>query len=121
MSYKGYMARIEYDDEDRLMVGHIAGISDIVGFHAETVADLHAAFEEAVDDYLATCKAAGKDPQRPYSGKFMLRLDPELHRKAAVAAELAGVSLNQWAEDAIASAVDEAEKENMREAPRSAA
>jgi predicted HicB family RNase H-like nuclease len=101
MSYNGYTARIEYDDEDGILFGRIAGISDGVGFHADTVEDLRAAFHEAVDDYIETCAKVGKDPQKAYSGKMMFRVDPEVHRKAALAAELAGKSLNQWAEEAL--------------------
>ena len=105
MSYKGYAARIAYDDEDRIFTGRVAGIRDGVGFHAETVDDLRAAFEEAVDDYLETCAKLGKEPQKAYSGQVMFRVDPEVHRKAAIAAELSGKSLNQWAEDVLAKAV----------------
>lgn len=105
MTYKGYSARIEYDDEDGILFGQIAGIRDGVGFHADTVEGLRTAFHEAVDDYVETCVKAGKEPQRPYSGKVMFRVSPELHRKAAVAAELAGKSLNQWAEEALSRAV----------------
>lgn len=101
MSYKGYSARIDYDDEDGILVGRIAGIRDGVGFHAETVEGLRAAFEEAVDDYLETCARVGKEPQKAYSGKMMFRVDPETHRRAARAAELSGKSLNQWAEEVI--------------------
>lgn len=56
MSYKGYAARIEYSDEDGFFVGHIDGIRDVVGFHGQSVEQLRAAFEEAVDDYLDTCE-----------------------------------------------------------------
>ena len=101
MSYKRYTARIEYDDEDGIFFGRIAGISDGVGFHADTVEDLRAAFHEAVEDYIETCAKVGKDPQKAYSGKMMFRVDPEVHRKAVLAAELAGKSLNQWAEEAL--------------------
>ena len=101
MTYKGYSARIEYDDEDAILVGHLAGISDVIGFHADTVADLRAAFEEAVDDYVETCARIGKEPQKPYSGRVMFRVDPEVHRRAAQAAELAGKSLNQWAAEVL--------------------
>ena len=101
MSYKGYTARIEYDDEDGIFFGRIAGISDGVGFHADTVEDLRAAFHEAVEDYIEICAKVGKEPQKAYSGKMMFRVDPEVHRKAALAAELAGKSLNQWAEEAL--------------------
>lgn len=96
MNYRGYAARIEYSDEDDCLVGHIAGINDIVGFHANSVSELHAAFEEAVDDYLHTCKQAGRAAQKPYSGKIMLRVPPEIHARAAMMAEAHGKSLNSW-------------------------
>ena len=101
MTYKGYAARIAYDDEDGILTGQIAGIRDGVGFHADSVDALKEAFQEAVDDYVATCARIGKEPQKPYSGRVMFRVDPEVHRKAALAAELAGKSLNQWAEDVL--------------------
>jgi len=104
MSYKGYAARIEYSDEDACFVGHIAGIRDVVGFHAESVKELRAAFEEAVDDYLATCERVNRPPQKPYSGKLMLRVPPEVHARAAMMAEAHGVSLNQWAADILSKA-----------------
>ena len=101
MTYKGYAARIEYDDEDGIFVGRLAGIRDGVGFHADSVEDLRAAFHEAVDDYVETCAKIGKEPQRAYSGQVMFRVDPEVHRRAAQAAELAGKSLNQWAAEVL--------------------
>lgn len=94
MNYKGYIAHIEYSAEDDCFVGHIAGINDIVGFHANTVAALHRAFEEAVDDYLTACKKAKKQPQKPYSGRIMLRIPSKLHAKVAVLAEVRGKSVN---------------------------
>ena len=97
MTYKGYAARIEYSDEDGCFIGHIAGIQDVIGFHAETVKELRMAFEEAVDDYLATCEKLGRPPQKPYSGKLMLRVPPEVHARAAMMAKAHGMSLNQWA------------------------
>jgi predicted HicB family RNase H-like nuclease len=96
MSYKGYSARVEFDAEDRLFVGHIAGVRDIVGFHGESVDELEAAFHEAVDDYLAVCAKLGQEPDRPYSGRVMLRLPPEVHARASARAQLEGVSFNQW-------------------------
>ena len=102
MQYKGYAARIEYSDEDKCFVGHIAGIRDIVGFHGESVKALCAAFKEAVDDYLNTCEQACITPQRPYSGKVMLRIPPELHAEIAMKAETRGKSLNQWATETLA-------------------
>ena len=101
MRYKGYSARIEYDDDDRIFTGRLAGIRDGVGFHAETVEGLREAFQEAVEDYVETCVKVGKAPQRSFSGQMMFRVSPEVHRRAAVAAELAGKSLNQWAQEVL--------------------
>ncbi|MGB4599241.1 MAG: type II toxin-antitoxin system HicB family antitoxin [Trichlorobacter sp.] len=104
MTFKGYAAKIEYSDEDACFIGHIAGIKDVIGFHAETVKELRAAFEEAVDDYLATCEKLGRAPQKPYSGKLMLRVPPEIHARAAMMAQAHGLSINQWASDVLAHA-----------------
>ena len=104
MTYKGYAAKIEYSDEDGCFIGHIAGIKDVVGFHAESVKELRAAFEEAVDDYAATCEKLGRAPQKPYSGKLMLRVPPEIHARAAMMAEAHGMSINQWAADVLSKA-----------------
>lgn len=101
LSYKGFMARVEFDAEDGLFVGHLAGIADIVGFHADNVGDLVRAFHESVDDYIATCAKAGKTPEKPYSGRLMLRIAPDTHAAAALAAQVAGKSLNQWSEEVL--------------------
>ena len=97
MSYKGYSARVEFDAEDRLFVGHLAGVRDIVGFHGASVAELEKAFHEAVNDYLAACKKLGQEPNKPFSGRVMLRLPPEVHARASARATVEGVSFNQWA------------------------
>ena len=102
MTHKGYAARIEYSDEDRCFIGHIAGINDIVGFHGDSVAQLRTAFEEAVEDYLETCEKLNRSPQKPYSGNLMLRLPPEVHAAIATAAEVSGKSINQWTTDTLA-------------------
>lgn len=107
MVYKGYAARIEFDGEDNIFFGKIAGIRDGVSFHADNVTDLIAAFHEAVDDYIDACAKIGKDPQKPYSGNLMLRVDPEVHSKVARAAELAGKSLNEWGQEVLSKAADD--------------
>jgi len=104
MTYKGYAAKIEYSDEDGCFLGHIAGIKDVIGFHAESVKELRLAFEEAVDDYIATCEKVGRAPQKPFSGKLMLRVPPEVHARAAMMAEAHGMSINQWAADILSKA-----------------
>ncbi|OWP47896.1 type II toxin-antitoxin system HicB family antitoxin [Pseudomonas nitroreducens] len=105
MKYQGYAARIEYSDDDGLFIGHVAGIRDVIGFHGESVSELREAFEEAVDDYLATCAKLGREPQRPFSGKLSLRLDPQLHAQVAIKAELSNQSINQWVVDRLGEAV----------------
>ena len=102
MMYKGYSAKVEFDPDDAVFFGRIAGIRDVIGFHADNVSDLIAAFHEAVDDYVETCRKVGKDPQKAYSGNLMLRIDPIVHSKAVIAAELSGKSLNQWSEEVLA-------------------
>lgn len=97
MTYKGYTARVEYDGRDNIFVGRILGIRNIISFHGGTVAKLRAEFELAVKDYLADCKQHGINPEKPASGKLLLRVPPEVHGRALVAAQSAGKSLNQWA------------------------
>ena len=106
LRYKGHLARVEYDAEEHLIVGHLAGINDVIGFHGDTVAELEAAFREAVDDYIAVCAKARKTPEKAFSGKVMFRVAPDVHASAALAAQMRGVSLNQWAEDALRKQVE---------------
>ena len=101
LSYKGFSARVAFDAEDGLLVGRIAGINDVIGFHAESAADIVAAFHEAVDDYVETCGKVGKAPEKAFSGNVSLRVSPELHAKVALQAALAGKSLNQIGEEAL--------------------
>ena len=108
MSYKGYLARIEYDAEDEVFVGRLDGINDVVGFHADTVEHLKLAFGEAVDDYLAVCAKVGKPPEMPYSGEITDRLAPEVHAKIALAARRSGKNLDQWAEAILRDAAEHA-------------
>jgi predicted HicB family RNase H-like nuclease len=96
---------IQYSEEDGCFVGHVAGIVDIVGFHGESARELRAAFRETVDDYLSACAKTGKKPQKPLSGKLLLRVPPEVHSRALVEAEVAGKSLNQWATKVPAKAI----------------
>jgi predicted HicB family RNase H-like nuclease len=107
MSHKGYSAVIQYDAEDEIFYGELLGIRDVVGFHADNVAELKVAFVEALEDYLETCRKIGKEPQRPFSGNVMLRVDPVVHSKVAQAAQAAGQSLNQWGEAALKKAAEE--------------
>jgi predicted HicB family RNase H-like nuclease len=94
MTYKSYLARIEYDERDTIFVGRILGIRNIISFHGETVAELKAEFKRAINDYLADCEQEGVPPEKPASGRLLLRVPPEIHGRALVAAQTAGKSLN---------------------------
>jgi len=105
MSYKGYTARVEYDERDNILVGRILGIRSIISFHGETVSQLRREFEKSIKDYLVECKEEGVQPEKPASGKLLLRVPPEVHGRALVAAQAAGKSLNQWATEVLQHAV----------------
>ena len=83
MTYKGYTARVEYDERDNIFAGRILGIRSIISFHGETVAELRAEFELAIKDYLADCKEQGVHPDKPASGKLLIRVPPDMHRVAS--------------------------------------
>ena len=97
MHYKGYTARIEFDERDNIFVGRLLGMRAMISFHGETVQELRQAFENAVEDFLLDCQEQGIKPEKPASGKLMLRVPPEIHGAALVAAQASGKSLNQWA------------------------
>ena len=101
IGHRGYTARIDYDAANRIFVGRVLGMSEQLVFHGASVDELHADFEFAVDHYLSECAKEGRSPEKPASGKLLLRLPPELHAAASVAAESAGKSLNQWVVDAL--------------------
>lgn len=105
MTHGGYTARIEFDERDNIFVGRILGLRSIISFHGETVAQLRREFAAAVEDYLRDCKEQGVEPEKPASGKLLLRVPPEVHSRALVAAQAKGKSLNQWATEALQRAV----------------
>ncbi|MCL2043627.1 MAG: type II toxin-antitoxin system HicB family antitoxin [Treponema sp.] len=105
ITYKGYTAIIEFSTDDECLVGHIAGINDVIGFHADSVEEIRKVFHETIDDYLVACAKIGRQPNKPYSGKVTLRLSPELHAQLAVQAEANGSSLNNWLVSALSHSV----------------
>ena len=99
MHYKGYTARIEFDEADGIFWGKVLGLPSHtnISFEGQTVDQLTKDFHQAIDFYIEDCTQGGKSPLKPASGKLMLRVDPEVHSAALIAAEANGVSLNQWA------------------------
>lgn len=105
LEYKGYHAKIEFDEEDMLFVGSVFGIQDSLNFHGTTIQELIDSFHQSIDNYLEMCEEFGRKPDKEFKGSFNIRIDQELHREAAFAADRNGMTLNQYVEKAIRSAV----------------
>ncbi|TCB98136.1 type II toxin-antitoxin system HicB family antitoxin [Kosakonia quasisacchari] len=101
LKYKGYFGSVEFSLEDKVLHGKIQCVNDLITYEAETLDGLQLAFEEAVDDYLETCMALKKEPEKPMSGTFNVRIGSELHKKAYLAACAHGKSLNDYVKTAI--------------------
>jgi len=104
MSYRGYIASMAFDAEDKIIVGRVLDIDDIISFHGESIGEFEANFRTVVDDYIAACESLGGAPEKPASGKLMLRVAPTVHAAALKAAARHGISLNKWAEQALSAA-----------------
>ncbi len=104
MTYKGYTSSMIFDSEDKIIVGRVLDIDDIITFHGESVTEFESNFHAVIDDYLSAAKELGSAPEKPASGKLMLRIAPEVHAAALKAAARSGTSLNKWAESAIGKA-----------------
>ena len=105
MEHKGYFAKVELDDEVGIFHGEVLNLRDVITFQGRTVKDLRKAFKDSVDDYLAFCAERGEDPEKPYSGKFVVRVEPELHKAIALTARKEGKSLNVLVHDALIKAI----------------
>ena len=101
MNFQGYTARVEYDERDDIFVGRVLGLRSIISFHGKTVAELRREFVAAIKDYLADCEEHGVTPEKPASGKLLIRVPPEVHSRALIKAQSMGKSLNQWATEAL--------------------
>lgn len=98
IEYKGYIARIDVDDENDTFHGRVINVSDVINFKGKSIAELKHEFAKSMETYFAVCREDGDEPERPFSGKFVLRVDPDVHRAITRAAEREGVSINKWAE-----------------------
>ncbi len=92
--YKGYTAEAEIDIRDGILAGRVIGLRDIIHFEGDTVTELTTAFHAAVDAYLAWCTESGNPPEKPFSGKVLVRMDPNLHRQLALRADQDDTSIN---------------------------
>jgi len=105
MEYKGYFAKVEFDDDANIFHGEVINLRDVITFEGETVKEIKQAFQDSVDDYLDFCAKRGENPEKPFSGKFVVRVEPELHKKVTIEARKIGKSLNVWVNDAISKAL----------------
>ena len=111
MEYKGYTTKVEFDDEAEIFYGEVLGIKDVVTFQGKTAKEIKNAFKESVDDYLSFCKERGEDPDKPFTGKFVVRISPELHRRIYLSAKRSNESINAWLNEKLDRVVDEEMKE----------
>ena len=105
MEYKGYFANVIFDEEANLFHGEVLNLRDVITFEGETVNELKQAFHDSVDDYLEYCAERGEDPEKPYSGRFVVRVDPELHKTIAIEARKRGQSINSLVSEALSRAI----------------
>ena len=96
LKYKNYVGVVEYDAEGKIFTGEVVGLRDMVTFQGRTPEELEDTFRQSVDFYLELCARDNVSPQKPFSGRFNVRLDPELHRQLALRAAQEKVSLNEW-------------------------
>ena len=101
MEYKGYHAKIEYDDDDNFFVGTVIGLNDILCFHGTSVDELTTTFQDCIENYLQRCRENGKQPEKEFKGLFNVRIKPDSHRLAALEAAKDGITMNQFVSDAI--------------------
>jgi predicted HicB family RNase H-like nuclease len=114
--FKGYLGRAEYDPDDDSFDGEILGIRDVITFSSKTPKGLQKAFEESVDDYLAWCKSRGKEPNKPFSGNFLVRATPDLHRGLNSRAAAEGKSLNAFVVEHLQTLVSIPKRKRRRQA-----
>ena len=107
LTYKNYVGHVVFDDEANIFYGEVINTRDVITFQGSSVDEIKKSFIDSVEDYLAFCTKRGEAPEKPYSGKFNLRLDPDLHRQADIAAKNEGKSLNGWIRDVVKKAVNE--------------
>ncbi len=101
MKYKGYHGQVNYDEEAKLFHGEVVGLRDVITFQGTSVDELEQAFKDSIDEYVDFCKELGRTPEKPFSGKLVLRLPPEIHERAAYQAKNSGQSLNSWIKQGI--------------------
>ncbi len=101
MQYKGYIGHVVFDDDAEVFHGEVINTKDVITFQGRSVKEIKKEFKESVDDYLDFCASRNETPDKPFSGKLSLRLAPEIHQKAYIAAKQEKKSLNSWIVDSL--------------------
>jgi len=101
MVYKGFEAKVTFDEDAGIFHGEVINTKDVITFQGTSVKELEQALKDSVEDYREFCAKRGEDAEKPVSGRFLMRLPPELHRKAATRARREGISLNAYVVEAI--------------------
>ncbi len=101
MQYKGYIGHLVFDDEAEIFHGEVINTKDVITFQGKSVEEIKIEFKESIDDYLEFCASRNENPDKPFSGKLSLRLDPEIHQQAYIAAKKEKKSLNSWIVDSL--------------------
>ena len=96
MTYKGYQAIVELQEEAGVFYGEVIDTRDVITFQGSSVPELIQAFEDSVDDYLEFCASRGEEPEKPFSGKLLVRIPPDVHRRIMAEARRQGKSLNAY-------------------------
>jgi predicted HicB family RNase H-like nuclease len=96
LNYKGYQGRFDYDPEADIFHGEVLHLTDVITFQGRSIDELKQALADSVEDYLEFCAQKGKSPEKPYSGRFNVRIAPEVHQRIALEAARDGISINSW-------------------------
>ncbi len=103
MKYKNYEAAVKFDDETETFHGEVVNTRDVITFQGKSVTELKREFKNSVDDYLEFCRERNEEPDKPFSGNFVLRISPSLHHKLFLRAKKSGKSLNSLIEERLSS------------------
>ena len=114
MKYKGYEGAVVFDDEAGIFHGEVLNTRDVITFQGTSVAELKKAFEDSVDDYLAFCAQRGEEPEKPFSGNLVIRINPALHRELSIEAKKTGKSLNNLIEQKLSNSRSKEDEERLR-------
>ena len=115
MEYKGYFAKVEFDDQANIFHGEVINLRYVITFEGETVDELRNALIDSVEDYLSFCAERGEEPEKPYSGKLLVRVEPELHKTLVIQARKNGKSLNAWIHDALLKVVKDSTQHGIQD------